>query len=116
MIKNFYKIEPKYDESCHDGEGVIRITDIFHSEGFATKMQFMHYTVLPPSTSIGSHAHGDDEEFYIILEGVGEMEIEGIGHPVCAGDVIKNEPFGTHGLRNTSDTVELKILVFEVKR
>ena len=42
--------------------------------------------------------------------------VEGIGHPVCTGDVIKNEPFGTHGLRNTSDKEELKILVFEVKR
>jgi len=88
------------------------VSDMF--ESFATPMQFLHYTVLPPGTSIGAHKHGNDEEFYVILEGTGEMELDGAKHPVSAGDIIKNPPFGTHGLR-TCDKNELKILVFEVQ-
>jgi len=113
MIKNFYQTQPAFVSNCHDGAGEIKVANLF--EKFATKMQFFHYTVLLPGTSIGAHKHGDDEEFYVILEGVGEMELDGIKHPVCAGDVIVNPPFGTHGLRNISDKDELKILVFEVK-
>ena len=113
MVRNIYSMEPNPASNCHGGEGTISVVDIF--EGFASKMQFFHYTVLPPGTSIGSHKHGNDEEFYVVLEGSGEMELDGAKQPVSAGDVIMNKPFGTHGLRNTSTTDELKILVFEVK-
>ena len=113
MIKNIYAIKPNPVSNCHDGEGTISVVDIF--DKFSSQMQFLHYTVLPPGTSIGSHKHGDDEEFYIVLEGSGEMELDGTKHPVRTGDVILNKPFGTHGLRNTSLTNELRLLVFEVK-
>jgi len=113
MIKNFYKVKPEMVENIHDGVGIVNVSTIFSE--FATKMQFFHYTVLPPGTAIGAHKHGNDEEFYVILEGTGEMELDGELHPVCAGDVIVNQPFGSHGLRNISDRDDLKILVFEVK-
>ena len=113
MITNFYKLKPTPVENIHDGVGVVNVTTIM--DKFDTKMQFMHYTVLTPGSTIGVHKHGNDEEFYIILEGAGEMELDGEKHLVTAGDVIKNKPGGTHGLVNTSDTDDLKILVFEVK-
>lgn len=112
MIRNFYEMTPNLVENIHDGEGVVKVVDIF--EKFATKMQFLHYTVLPPGTSIGAHKHGEDEEFYIVLEGTGEMEVDNKKQLVSAGAVIKNDPFGVHGLRNTSETEDLRLLVFEV--
>ena len=112
MIKNIYSMKPNPVSNCHDGEGTISVVDIF--DGFTTKMQFFHHTVLPPGTTIGSHKHGNDEEFYVVLEGSGEMELDGSKQLVSAGDVIMNKPYGTHGLRNTSTTDELKILVFGV--
>jgi len=113
MIRNFYNVQPDLVENIHDGEGVVKVATIF--DKFTTKMQFLHYTVLPPGTSIGAHRHGNDEEFYVILEGKGEMELDGAKHPISAGDVIMNAPYGSHGLRNMSDTDDLKILVFEIK-
>jgi len=113
MITNFYKLKPEAVENIHDGTGVVNVTTIM--DQFETKMQFLHYTVLPPGSTIGAHKHGNNEEFYIILEGIGEMELDGVKHPVVAGDVIKNKPHGTHGLVNISETDDLKILVFEVK-
>jgi len=114
MIRNFYNVQPDLVENIHDGEGVVKVATIF--DKFTTKMQFFHYTVLPPGTSIGSHKHENDEEFYVILEGSGEMEVDGKKQPVSAGDVVMNEPFGTHGLKNTSENEELKIMVFEVRQ
>ena len=112
MIRNFYELEPRMQANCHRGEGTIRITHIF--DKFSTKMKFFHYTVLPPGTSIGLHKHKDDEEFYVVLKGQGEMEVDGVKQDVTAGSVIMNNPFGTHGLKNTSDTEDLELLVFEV--
>ena len=112
QIVNFYDLPPAKVENIHDGVGVVDVTTIM--DKFETGMQFLHYTVLPPGSAIGAHKHGRDEEFYIILEGTGEMELDGVKYPVSSGDVIKNKPHGTHGLTNTGKT-SLKILVFEVK-
>ena len=95
MIKNFYQLEPKLQANCHGGQGTIKIHNIF--EKFETNMQFFHYTVLPPHTSIGVHKHRNNEEFYVVLTGQGEMEVDGTTNPVTAGDVIMNGPYGTHG-------------------
>ena len=108
MIVNFYNLEHTLEENCHGGEGMVKVARIF--EKFTTQMQFFHYTVLPPGSSIGLHRHGDDEEFYVVLEGNGEMEVDGIKQAVGAGTVIKNEPFGAHGLVNTSMKEDLRIL------
>ncbi|MCL1786837.1 MAG: cupin domain-containing protein, partial [Defluviitaleaceae bacterium] len=105
MIKNIYSIAPDLVENIHDGEGTARVSLV--ADQFATNMQFLHYTVLPPAATIGSHQHGNNEELYIVLEGQGEMELDGVTHPVKKGDVIINKPYGAHGLRNTSDTEDL---------
>ena len=114
--RNIFETEPTYDR-CHDGEGIVRMASVYSKEAgdFETGIQFLHYTVLPPDTSIGLHKHGDDEEFYIVLEGEGEMETDGIKKPVVKGDAILNKPFSVHGIKNTSDSEELKLLVFEIK-
>ncbi|MCL2244327.1 MAG: cupin domain-containing protein [Treponema sp.] len=111
-IKNFLDIQP-VEEICHDGKGKIKIVNIFDSE-LAEPLNFVHYTVLPPGTSIGSHTHGNNQELYIILEGSGVTELDGMKSPVKKGDVLLNKPFGIHSLYNTSDSDELKILVMEV--
>ena len=113
-IRNFLKMDPKL-EICHDGEGLIKIVSIYDKQDLTTPLQFIHFTVLPPNTSIGLHTHGNDEEFYIILEGSGIMEVDGQKSQVGKGDAIINKPFGSHALYNTSDSDDLKILVFEVK-
>ena len=112
MINNFYTQTPSKVENCHGGAGTINVVEIF--DKFTTGVKHFHYTVLPPNTSIGEHTHGNDEEFYVVIDGTGEMLDDGKTYTVTAGDVIMNKPFGTHGLKNTSVTDELKLLVFEV--
>jgi mannose-6-phosphate isomerase-like protein (cupin superfamily) len=114
MIRNFLKLEPEL-AVCHDGEGLVKIVSIYDKKDLDTPLQFIHYTTLPPRTSIGLHKHGDDEEVYVILKGTGIMEVDGQKTQVAQGDTILNKPFGSHALYNTSDNDELSILVFEVK-
>ena len=112
MIKNIYSITPDSVQNIHDGEGTVNVSLV--NDRFASSLQFLHYTVLPPGATIGDHKHGNNEELYIVLEGSGEMTMDGISYPVVKGDVMINKPYGAHGLKNTSATESLQLLVFEV--
>lgn len=112
QIKNFLEMQLEDLPNCHEGEGVCKHIEVFSGEEFDTNIRFFNYTILPPGVTIGNHAHGNDEEVYIVLEGEGMYFMDGQEYPVKAGSIMKNNPFGTHGLRNTGN-VDLKILVFE---
>lgn len=112
QIKNFLEMPLGDLVGCHEGEGVLKHVEVFSGEEFDTNIRFFNYTILPPGTTIGNHEHGNDEEVYIVLEGEGMFYLDGTEYPVKAGSVMKNNPFGTHGLRNTGDC-DLKLLVFE---
>ena len=48
-----------------------------------------HLIRIPPGKeSYIPHAHTVSEEFVFILEGKGEMVLDGVGHPVGAGDFV----------------------------
>jgi len=110
-IQNFLDKQP-VEEICHNGEGWIKIVNLLDKE-LSAPIQFIHYTVLPPGTSIGLHTHKNDQEIYIVLEGIGVIELNGKKTNVKCGDVILNKPFGSHALYNTLENQELKILVIE---
>jgi len=110
-IRNFLAMEQGLI-NCHEGEGLVKFREIFAGDDFKTGFSFIHHTVLPPQTTIGIHQHSDDEEFYVVLSGFGEMFVDGETSQVKKGDVILNPPFGTHGLKNTSPDIDLELLVF----
>lgn len=99
---------------AHHGEGTIgfaRLVDRTRQDG---ALHFVDLAVLPPGSSIGTHTHhADEEEFYVVLEGEGEMCRDGETFTVKAGEVIRNRPGGTHGLRNTGSH-PLRLFVFEL--
>ena len=99
---------------AHGGAGEILFRRVFAEGDFRGPWNFVDFAVLPPGTSIGRHRHGEDEELYLVLEGEGLMELDGVEFPVRPGSVILNKPHGTHGLRNTSQRV-LKLFVVEVR-
>ena len=113
QIRNFKTAPLGTFPNCHDGKGVLDFTELFTAEDFKVPVRFFHHTILPPSTSIGMHRHGDDQEFYIVLKGSGIMNLDGREYTVGEGDVIVNKPFGAHGLFNTGKE-PLELLVFEV--
>lgn len=113
-IKNFLEGKLSEDHNCHDGVGMFLNNGLFKSEEFKSNIQFINYTILPAGSSIGNHVHGNDEEIYIILSGIGEMYLDGATYPVRAGSITVNKPFNEHGLNNTGYDI-MTLLVLEVK-
>ena len=99
---------------CHDGIGILKHNDAFPADSYASGLQFIHHTILPPGTTIGNHTHGNDEEVYVVLEGQGLYTEDDKTFPVKPGDILRNRPYGTHGLVNTEE-IDLKLLVFCAK-
>jgi mannose-6-phosphate isomerase-like protein (cupin superfamily) len=98
---------------AHGGAGLIA-TERVLSGPSATACDFVDLTVVFPGSIIGVHTHGPhDEEFYVIVSGFGEMHLDGRIFPVGPGDVIRNRPGGTHGLRNTG-AEEIRLVVIQV--
>jgi mannose-6-phosphate isomerase-like protein (cupin superfamily) len=98
---------------AHDGAGVIATKRVLDGPP-ATACDFVDLTIVPAGSSIGVHTHGlQDEEFYVIIGGSGEMHLDGRTFPVGPGDVIRNRPGGTHGLRNTG-AADMRLVVIQV--
>jgi mannose-6-phosphate isomerase-like protein (cupin superfamily) len=119
-------LHPYYDRSnltrvelsnlrAHGGEGLIRFARLADRQSIVGGCNFIDLAELPPGTSIGPHTHaGSEEEFYLVLHGLGEMTRNGETFTVEPGDLIRNPPGGTHSLRNTG-TEALRIFVFELE-
>ncbi|RDG36697.1 cupin domain-containing protein [Streptomyces corynorhini] len=58
--------------------------------------------VLPGGRSL-SHRH-DETEMFVIVQGRGELVVDGVRRPVSPGTLALFEPFETHVLENTGDT------------
>ena len=71
--------------------------------GEVARNQSLVEASLPPGGSTERHLHATSEELYVILEGAGEMEIEGDRAPVAAGDVVLIPPGSRHQITATGD-------------
>jgi mannose-6-phosphate isomerase-like protein (cupin superfamily) len=99
--------------AAHGGIGLIETERVLGGPP-ATACDFVDLTIVLPGSSIGVHTHGPlDEEFYVIISGAGEMHLDGRTFVVGPGDVVRNRPGGTHGLRNTS-AEEIRLVVIQV--
>lgn len=117
---------------------IIRMQWIFQRE-FASTVVFFHKVTIPPGTIEGTHRHIGTEELYFVIEGEGvayigdgddpalnddakyplvDREIYGLGTRKCrqvsvqAGSTIYTKSGGIHGIRNNSDTKDLKFVAF----
>ena len=98
-------------EACHDGAGVLHMTEMLAQYDRAgAGVKFIHDNIVEPGASIGEHTHHDDEELYIIVEGEGMMRIDGVDEPVGVGDICLTRPGHSHSLIN-SDTRPMRLLV-----
>lgn len=110
---NIYDASPE-EVSAHGGEGLLRFARIIRQGEVDGPCNFIDFTVIPPGVSIGSHGHApDEEEYYLILKGKGEMVRDGERIAVRDGDLVRNRPGGTHSLRNTG-TDDIHLFVFEL--
>jgi mannose-6-phosphate isomerase-like protein (cupin superfamily) len=97
----------KEEPGPHNGGGKTIAYPFFEgTEDF--KMAFRK-RILKPGSSIGYHLQKEDEVYYI-LEGNGEMQMNGEQFAVSAGDAILTRPGSSHGLKPTGDK-DLTLLI-----
>jgi len=99
-------------DNDHGGTGALHVYRAYDRMREPSAIAFIDVVAIPPGSSIGLHQHGDDEETYVVMRGKGEMTVDGAVFSVGAGDVIRNRPYGHHGLINCGDE-DLQLLVFE---
>ena len=54
---------------------------------------------LAPGQSTQRHYHAESEEIYYVVEGSGEMELDGERRPVAVGDAVLIPPGARHQIR-----------------
>ncbi|MEP7246558.1 MAG: cupin domain-containing protein [Gammaproteobacteria bacterium] len=106
----------------YEGKGSVGVRRFFREEGAPLPALLLTYT-LPAGSSEGLHTHrlGDEtvgsfDEFYYIMEGSGEMEIEGKKVPVTVGDHLFIPNGVSHGIENTATQGDLKVYLVAMVR
>jgi quercetin dioxygenase-like cupin family protein len=72
-----------------------------------TEAQSLAEASLEPARATRRHYHARSEEIYLILEGCGELEVDGETRAVTAGDAILIPPGSWHELAAGADGVRL---------
>jgi quercetin dioxygenase-like cupin family protein len=111
-----------HHSGLHEGKGVVDIKFFFRGDGAPKPALLLLYTI-PPGASEGVHTHkpgdaklGSFDEFYYILTGSGEMQIDGQIVPVKAGDHVFTPNGVAHGIENTSSKGDLKVYLVAMIR
>ena len=107
--------------NIHGGNGTISVR-FFPFDKQPAPAHFVIYDI-PPGASEGVHTHhlddspqGPFDEYYYIIEGQGEMPIDGRIVPVKAGDHI-HTPLGVaHGISNTMREGNLRVFLTFIAR
>ena len=106
----------------HAGKGKGKIK-FFRFDGAPAPAHFLIYD-LPPGASEGVHVHflddrngeGSFDEYYYVISGQGQMEIDGEIVPVAKGDHIHTPLEVAHGVENTHATENLRVFLTFIKR
>lgn len=108
--------------NLHGGNGTAKVK-FFVFDNAPWPAHFLIYD-LPPGASEGVHSHFSDnrnnqgsfDEYYHILSGQGQMEIEGNIVPVVEGDHIHTPLEVAHGIENTHPTRNLRVFLTFIQR
>jgi mannose-6-phosphate isomerase-like protein (cupin superfamily) len=100
----------KEDVGPHDGGGKTTAYPFF-SKFKGSKITFRK-RILHPGSSIGYHLQ-QEQEIYYILNGYGELHMNGKMIPVETGDAILTLPGSTHGIRPAGNADLTVLIVYQ---
>ena len=96
--RNQMKTEVK--EKMRGGDGCTEITHLVDCAN-EKNIRMLAQVTLQPGSSIGSHNHDSETEYYIILKGSGTVNDNGTEKPVASGDVMVTGNGASHSISNT---------------
>jgi len=124
MIKRGRKeVKQTYIDNNFGGKGRMYITQFMGKDSaleqvpgfpddFESSLHFLHELILEPGAVIGAHTHSGSEEIYFIVEGTGEMFIDGKKISMVEGDAVLTRNNSTHSFKVTGST-PVKMIVVE---
>jgi len=116
-MRNFTSIraiEPVTRSNEHGGIGSIAFRRLLDHTQFASNVDFVDATIVPPGSTIGRHEHHDSEELYYIVAGRPLMRIDDDERRMAPGDVAVVHPNGWHELINDTNS-DVQIFVVQVR-
>lgn len=104
-------VAPITREREHGGEGPITFRRILDSSDFASAIDFVDYTRVPPGSTIGRHEHHGNEEIYFVVAGTPLMKVDGEVSRLAPGSFSIVRSGGWHELLNdTSEDTEILVI------
>ena len=104
MLQHRNELKSEVREKPRGGEGNATFLHLVEGKGAVQKYtSLLAEITLPPGSSIGPHSHTDDMEYYIILEGDGKVNDNGLEKSVTKGDVMITGNGETHSISNTGN-------------
>lgn len=96
------------------GKGTIEGYRYLDSHELTNSLKGFYINELLPDSEVGFHNHIEDEEIYLVLDGEGIVNDNGVEEKVEAGDLIYTKKGEGHALKNTG-TKPLKFVAFIVE-
>ena len=101
-------------ENPREGKGIIEGYRYLDGPELSNSLKGFYINELMPDSEVGFHRHLEDEEIYLILDGVGIVNDNGLEEKVEAGDLIYTKKGQGHSLKNIGDKA-LKFAAFIVE-
>ena len=108
MIRRKSEMTSEIRENMRGGNGKIEITNIVNKEELKNA-RLLAYINIPKDASIGDHDHKEETEYYIILEGKGQVNDNDILYEINKGDVVITGGGASHSIKNIGNE-ELKMI------
>jgi mannose-6-phosphate isomerase-like protein (cupin superfamily) len=97
----------------HGGEGTAMYRRALDPSVFLTNWSYMDHLLLAPGASDGKHRHAGVEEIYYVLNGDGEVQVNGETSPIHKGDAVPVLMNEVHSFKNNG-TADLEFMIVGV--
>jgi mannose-6-phosphate isomerase-like protein (cupin superfamily) len=97
--------------SYRGGQGTVQYRRALDSDVFETNWAYVDHLLIPPSASEGMHYHTGVEEIYYVMDGAGQVQVNGESEPIHKGDgipILFREPHSF--INNGTSDLELMII------
>ncbi len=98
-VVNLFEL-PQTQTCRWDGEGMCLGATAFTADDMQSDVAGVGMTIVPAGSSVGSHAHDDEEEIHLIVDGKGFADVDGERRLCEKGDVIHVRPGADHAIMN----------------
>jgi mannose-6-phosphate isomerase-like protein (cupin superfamily) len=113
LDRNLLKPMPGY----LGGQGLAQYRRALEPTVFVTNWSYVDHLLLPPGSSEGRHRHTGVEEVYFVMNGSGEVQVNGETAAIAKGDAVPVLLNQVHAFRNNgSEDLEFMIIGVAIQK